>query len=349
MGKINSIQYLRAVAVLLVVAFHCSTRLEDNLAPQVIEFLRVGNGGVDLFFVISGFIMWTISAERPPTPGDFFLRRMTRIIPVYWIMTSLWVAIAAVGLAAWVKLQPEHLLKSYLFIPHFSPEYPGRIYPVLVPGWTLVYEMFFYALFALCLFLPKRARLGGLCGALLALVMAGPLLRPTGAVMMTYTHPLLLEFMAGVLIAALWRARKLPTGAAAGGLLLLGLAGFALSPLTGLEEAKGRVIMWGVPAVLVIAGALGSAWMQKKQGLLLAIGNASYSIYLCHIILITFLAKVWSRIPALAHGMTGGLLFFAVGITLACAGGWMVYRFLEQPLEAFFRKLAHVRRAPAAG
>jgi len=124
----------------------------------------------------------------------------------------------------WVELTPEHILASLFFVPHYNPSYPGKIFPVLVPGWTLNYEMFFYLVFAICLFLPARLRLAGLVGTLGALVAAGWIAAVSSPVAVTYTNPLLLEFLAGVLIGYCWRRGLCPRGAAAWACLAAGLA-----------------------------------------------------------------------------------------------------------------------------
>lgn len=346
MGKINSIQYLRALAALLVVTFHCSNRVGDGFPDGVEGFLRVGGAGVDLFFVISGFIMWTISAARPTTPGEFALRRITRVVPTYWIMTTVWVAIAF-GVISWVTLDPLHVIQSYLFIPHFSPDHAGKIFPVLVPGWTLIYEMFFYAIFSLCLFLPSRFRLAALSAALAGLVLFGWAADPKSAVLETYTNPLLLEFLGGVLIGYLWGRRALPSGLFAMILLAIGVVALAASMYMSTDPEEFRVAYWGAPSALIVAGALGVPALQGRQPLLLALGNASYSIYLSHIIYLTFLAEVMRRSPFPPKTLAGGLLFMLVGFVGACVIGWLIYRFVEQPLEAFFRRRTGVKGSPA--
>lgn len=328
---------MRALAVLLVVAFHSSIRIPDAFGPAVLSFLRVGGAGVDLFFVISGFIMWTISDGRPTGPGEFILRRISRIVPMYWLATLAWCALAAVGIMKWVELPPEHIVKSLLFVPHFSPTYPEKVFPVLVPGWTLNYEMFFYLVFALCLFLPARLRLGGLVSALWMLVLAGWVFEPTGAVGRTYTSPLLLEFLAGVVIGHAWRRGRHPHGVLAWACIAAGVAGLIWAGATGIDEDTQRVAWWGVPAALIVLGVLGARPLEGTWPALLLVGDASYSIYLTHLFGLTFLDIVWSRLPGVPGSALEVPVFFALSIALSLGVGIFAYRLAEQPLEAFFR------------
>lgn len=198
---------MRAVAALAVVAFHASTCLAPYDNPTLEALFRGGAFGVDLFFAISGFIMVTIALERPTAPGEFLIRRLIRVGPLYWIATVAVVLAAAQALIPPITVTPGLLAKSLLFIPYFSPDHPGSIYPLLVPGWTLAYEMFFYLLFALVLSVSRRPdRLILLLGsALVGLFLAGLILAPQGAIAWTYTSPLLLEFLGGALVALAWR------------------------------------------------------------------------------------------------------------------------------------------------
>lgn len=193
-GQLAGVQYARAVAALSVLIFHAAQRSGLDFA--------IGARGVDLFFVISGFIMWTVSIERETTPSAFMIARVKRIVPLYWIATSFLVLGALLGAFPTLRqeLSGSHVLQSLLFIPHVSPG-SGEIWPVLVPGWTLNLEMFFYGLFAVSLVLTPAVRLAALSILFLALVAAGVVLRPENAIALTYTNPLILEFIAGVWLA----------------------------------------------------------------------------------------------------------------------------------------------------
>ncbi len=133
---INSIQFLRGAAALLVLVEHL--RIESGLYPY-------GAVGVDLFFVISGFIIFFVTESDQ---RNFFLKRIIRIVPLYWLVTF---AIAAITIAKpslfnSASFGVAHFFWSLFFIPHYTEAQGLR--PLLALGWTLNYEMMFYLLFA---------------------------------------------------------------------------------------------------------------------------------------------------------------------------------------------------------
>jgi exopolysaccharide production protein ExoZ len=131
--RLQSIQFLRAIAALLVLLFH----LSDGR-------IVTGASGVDIFFVISGFIMGTVGVgERP---RDFIVKRAARIVPLYWLITMAMCIGALLGVFSRFSYDIESLVKSLLFIPYYDAS--GHIWPLVVPGWTLNLEALFYILFA---------------------------------------------------------------------------------------------------------------------------------------------------------------------------------------------------------
>ncbi|TIV73797.1 MAG: acyltransferase, partial [Mesorhizobium sp.] len=161
MTSIHSIQYLRGLAACAVVCFHVSEQFGGPF--------DVGAAGVDVFFVISGFIMWVTTAGRPANPWRFMGRRITRIAPLYWIVTLL----TAMGILMKPQFFYDHFFSvanfvgSLFFLPVLQED---ALHPIVVQGWTLCYEMMFYLVFTLVLFLGERWRFGVLVGALAAIV-----------------------------------------------------------------------------------------------------------------------------------------------------------------------------------
>lgn len=302
------VQYARAAAALGVLVFHAGQRSGVDFA--------VGARGVDLFFVISGFIMWTVSTRRETRPGAFLIARLKRIVPLYWIAT---LALAIGGLAGlFPTLRQElgwtHLIQSLLFIPHISPG-SGQIWPVLVPGWTLNLEMFFYGVFAVCLFLAPRARLAALTLSFLALVSIGLIASPTEAVAVTYTNPLILEFVAGVWLAVI--ARRVPSPAAPAA-ALFAVAGLTLLLIVPFWGGLAERLACLIGATLCLYGVLSLDLRQATRDipLLRTVGDASYSIYLWHGVAVSIAAVVAGKlglppliiIPA---SIAGGLILGA--------------------------------------
>ena len=244
-----SIQYLRALAALGVVIFHASPA--DN------PFM-VGNAGVDIFFVISGFIMWSITEERPTSPAAFIRDRLIRIAPLYWLLTTLLV----VGVLVRSKLFPNlkidlpFVVGSYLFVPMRPPGSTGAdpIWPVLVQGWTLNYEMFFYVLFSACLFLRPSLRLAALSLTLLGCVISAcSTAAATPSCSLSRTRSFSSFWPAFCWVFACGEACCL-RGAWGYGFVALGvivLVGCAMASVT-----QPRLLAWGLPAVLLVGGAL---------------------------------------------------------------------------------------------
>lgn len=321
MQTLYSIQYLRAFAALAVVVFHAAHRLGLPFA--------IGAAGVDVFFVVSGFIMMAISDNRPTTPAEFFRNRLLRIAPVYWIATIVMIAGAIVGLFPNLKLDPAHVLGSFFFVPVASPN-SGNLWPVLVQGWTLNYEIFFYAVFALVLFLKPVRRLPVLATVFCLLVGLGLLLRPENPVISFYTAPVVLEFAAGAALAKLWQSQRLPSPLI--GLLMVGasIAGFAAIHFLRLEFDAWTC---GPLAVLLVFGALAIEASGKLPSLpfLGYLGDSSYSIYLWHTFAISVVAQIGL---SLSPGTPVILIAAVVGGT---AAGVIAYECLERPIQSLLR------------
>lgn len=165
--------------------------------------------GVDLFFVISGFLMWGTTWDSPTTPGRFMLQRIHRIVPLHWAITSFYVLLAAPHLMQSGAFKPAHGTTSYLFLPWPHPAIDAN-QPLVTPGWTLNYGMFFYLVFALGLFLPERRARLATVALLGGLVAAGPAFASQSAPLQVYTSTMLLEFLFGMGVAVLAARRRQP-------------------------------------------------------------------------------------------------------------------------------------------
>ena len=337
MDRLASIQFLRAVAALSVARAHIDRDARDLAAQGGWNYVNAWplplDAGVDLFFVISGFVMVYASQNlfgKPRAPLIFFARRLARIVPVYWACTVAFVGVAFVlpGLVNGPRPELLGVLRSLFFVPYVNEL--GAIQPVLTLGWTLNYEMFFYAIFAGFVFLPRRAATLGIMLFLLIAAGLGAVLKPASAPLQFWTNPIVLEFVFGMIVATariegLRLGKPARAGLVAAGVVLL----TALGANTGLD----RWIIWGAPAGLIVAGfalgeasgAAGPAWRFAAR-----LGDASYAMYLIHPFLIRPMRALWQ-----ALGLTStfsvtvfGLACFAAIIFVALA----VYRKFERPL-----------------
>ncbi|HKX10107.1 MAG TPA: acyltransferase [Stellaceae bacterium] len=340
-SRVVSIQYLRAIAASLVVLHHAFS------VPSLVEFYPrpYGSYGVDLFFVISGYIMWSTTADGSRGPRRFWIARIVRIVPLYWIFTSLYIAVALVAPTALFSgaLDPVHLLKSYLFIPAAHPA-TGLILPVYMLGWTLNYEMFFYLVFGLCLLIPsQRWRLLTLVGALGLLVALGLAARPSEAAAQIYTNPLLLEFAAGAVLARL--AMRLQTVSKSVGWGLIGGALCWVVVAYTREALPSLIVAHAPPAIATVAGALilEPYARRRPSPLGLFLGDASYSLYLAH----PFAQRAWYfavvRIMGIASAGSEAFLLVTMVVT-GLAGGALTYLFVERPILRVGRRVGHLSR-----
>jgi exopolysaccharide production protein ExoZ len=341
---LGRLQILRAVAAYMVVIFHCFEFLAASGfgLPQ----LRVGAAGVDLFFVISGFIMVYIVGVRE-TPAGFLMSRIGRIVPLYWLATL--ATVLAVLVRPWLfpvsLVTWQTVVSSLAFIP--VPDAHGNLMPVLQVGWTLNWEMAFYVLFSLSLAVSARYRLLALLSLMTALFLAGRV-APPASFATFYGSPIIFEFAAGCLIG---RGLQIPAIAAklkrlpAMGLIVIG-AFLLLAPGLLRPENSGltsesdwmRPLVWGVPAVVIVLGVLLLDTMRApaKQGLLTALGDASYSAYLLHPFMVTLLAVF---VPAVLGVNDLSAAVFVVGTLVATMGGSMLsYRFFELPVHRLVRR-----------
>jgi len=295
--------------------------------------------GVDMFFVISGFIMYLIAADSfgsAKSARNFLKRRFVRIVPLYWLMTSLMLGIVllAPGLVQHGEITWPGIIASYLFIPW--PRSDGELFPILALGYTLNYEIFFYLMFAIALLFSRRTGMLFLFCAFGLVLLARPLAPPDWWPIMFWGNPIIFEFMFGILLAhARLRGIRLPSHLA----LAIGCIGVASLIIahwdTSAEFYAIRVIYNGLPAAAIVAAAvLGPE--PKRVGpvgrLLKAGGDASYSLYLSHPFVFRVISLVWKQIgvtsPALVM-LTSALLIFLVS--------YAVYRWGERPIIAALR------------
>lgn len=349
-----SVQVLRGIAVLLVVLFHAGLVVSEQFgAPGGHLLFRFGAAGVDIFFPISGFVM-VISTRGLAGSADawriFLKRRIIRIVPLYWLATTLKLAIllAAPALTLHSGFDLWHAAASYLFVFARNPN--GVAEPLLPIGWTLNYEMFFYAAFALVLF--WRVPLVRVVSAMMLAVAVLGLLHPgSWSAPLTVLNPIVLEFVAGMALARLALAGQRVGQAAA---ILLGLAALACLAASDLLPAetveRARLLLWGLPgAALLLAAVSLESWISARRWHLpRLLGDASYSIYLSHGFILPPCGLVLGKTGL--HGLGGAMIAFVVAILVSCAAGIALYRWVERPMtESLARRTRRQPIVAAAG
>jgi exopolysaccharide production protein ExoZ len=319
-APLRTLQVLRGIAVMLVVIHHFS----DVMVPFIPAYKVWDNGasGVDLFFVISGFII-PLSIDRRrkgvSAAASFFKRRLERIVPMYWLATTRSVLSM---LYFGVPIAVGHTIGSYLFIPTVSRF--GDYLPIVSVGWTLTYEMVFYLLIALVILWTGRV-----IEIVLPIVLLIGLVGITVPPRVPMDLSLFLEFGLGM-AAATWYTRskmRLPTIAAAT-LLFVALTLLMTAPFYFL-----RVLQWGFLAFFILISALSLEGVlgDKLPRWTLLLGDASYSIYLVHEYAITILRRVMKA----GHiSPTVGLI---LGTLMGLSFGLACYWIIELPILNFFK------------
>lgn len=334
----TGLQLLRFVAAMLVVVMHTSEAFLLRIAgTDGSEYWNGGSAGVDLFFVISGFVMALSTARIPADRASrlkaawlFMKRRFVRIAPLYWfyLLLKTGLVLALPALALRTSIDPEHLLASFLFIPAVSPW--GLIQPVLPVGWTLNFEMLFYAVFALAIALGLARVWFTL--VLLGLVYAAGQLFPEITLLRFYAQTLIFEFVLGIVVAQIYmRYRQVPPEA---GLALIA-AGAVVMFLVDWGVDADRFSTWGIGAALMVMGAV---WLEpwvahaKNAPRLSFLGDASYSIYLSHTFIVPGAVLVLKTV-----GVQDPLLVMLAVCLLVVVAGCYSYVWIERPLTRLFK------------
>jgi exopolysaccharide production protein ExoZ len=340
-----TIQALRAVAALFVILFHAFETWGERVDPTAPDVnWENGAAGVDIFFVISGFVM-VISSRRLVAQASgwlIFLRhRVVRIVPLYWLLTTVKIlaVMALGGIVLRTGLGFNFVAGSYLFLP--VTDSAGHFRPVLPVGWTLTYEFLFYLLFAAALAIQVD---------ILRIVVPGLGLIAVAALVRTDTWPawtilfdtIVVEFVFGVMLAK-WTLRGFRLSPAIAGALVIG--GFGLILMLPMISENARVLTWGIPTFAIVAGAVSLEPLVATTlpSWLLALGDASYSIYLSHGFVLPALGLLFGRI--VSPGVWTEGLTIVLCLLVSSFVGWVVFRWIETPMLRALRR----RRGTNAG
>jgi exopolysaccharide production protein ExoZ len=344
--KLNSLQLLRALAAVAVVFGHFQFDMARYVTHETgLPNLMMGNAGVDLFFVLSGFVIVYASEHlfaKPAGQWTFFQHRLIRIVPLYWIITTIYIAIAAVAPAFDKSYSAATILGSYFFIP--VPRLDGIVEPIVGQGWTLNYEMLFYVVFAVAVAAPRRLAVAAATFFLIGLVFIGRLVDGLPTAVSYWADPIVLEFIFGMGIALAYRQGvRLPRPGAVA-LIVAGFIAFALFPMGGTP----RALVWGIPAALIVAGSVFGSFALDARGwhVPIIVGNASYALYLIHSFAVRgtlFGAKALSLDVARAPW-----LYLLVAVAAAVVLGIIVHYTVERPLIAALRRLAKLNKSVTA-
>ncbi len=320
--QLDQVQFLRGIAAFSILIAHT-------------PYLQRGHFGVDLFFVISGFIMMYVT-ER--SYGNFLIKRIVRIVPLYWLGTLglfalAWIAPGALNTAS---TDLPNLFKSLFFIPYFN----GRtVEPLLRLGWTLNYEIFFYVMFFIALSLNHKYRAAIATALLLGFVLFGQLTDPEHPIAEFYSNPILLEFIYGMFGFYIFRAAQNYTESIHIGVarlsVLLGVSLYIAMFFTTWtqEDYSNRFLMWGLPCLLIfVLVAIGGSRL-KTLGFFVLLGNLSYSLYLLHPYVIHLIDR---KIYSISEPGGMAFLFTFLAYALSILVAYISWRLIEQTSQRYF-------------
>ena len=340
--KFENIQALRGVAVLLVVLCHLQVIEQKYSHSQIIlpDWLGYGIASVDLFFVISGFVIATVTRGQfrsLKAAGSFIFQRVTRIYPPYWFYSAI------VLIIWWYK--PElvnsaqgnqvNVLASFLIIPQ-------DLLPLVMVGWTLIHEMYFYLV--ITVFLPvvpeRKFPVFLVLWALIVIVGSSFfIINFSGdyhATAQVIFHPLTLDFIGGATIALLLngsiRNNERLIIAIGISVFLLSLIWFNIDKSIIKTEGWPRVLLFGIPSLLVVYAAAkaeisGKVCFPKSM---IKIGDASYSIYLSHVLVLAALGRIWAKMTI--SGVMINVAILVIMVLAAISVGLSSYRWMETPI-----------------
>jgi exopolysaccharide production protein ExoZ len=359
--RLSSIQFLRAVAVLLVVYTHSMNiqmQFGHSWQQTFYHLDNFGCIGVDLFFVISGFIIMFIANKyKGANEAMYFIgKRFLRINPIYYIATFL--IFGFLLLKLYINDIPfknhsdntiSSLFDSLTIIPsswdlkYFSP--------LLVVGWTLSFEWLFYILFAALIFMNVERKVLTMLCMILLFVGIGRIIQPTDLRFQFVLNPILLEFVLGLTICQLYLSKiNVPTWVATI-ILSTGIICYVLLIRFGYEGvwyyqntingklSLMRFLLWGLPSGCIVAGSLflernGHLSKLFNNRLALLLGNASYSIYLIHYIILNAFQLIYSK--TIFFGQADLMIWLQLIITVFISV--VFYKLVEKPLLSYFNK-----------
>lgn len=356
-NKIQSIHYLRGIAALLVVGFHARQMLNGMFGIKDLgNFLLLnGQAGVDLFFIISGFIIsYSTHDKERSSAGSFILRRFFRIYPVF--LASLFLCYLVVNHVKPIEI--SSLIKSALLIhTNYSMHGPFFGYNVLYTAWTLTYELYFYIIFVIAMSINHYHRvlitstLLLLPGILLQNIyndeisLSGDMHLNGASIPMLnlFASPMLIEFIYGMLLYKL--VSKVNLSKYSGIILFTCLSFVFICYFSNFRIGSGP-LNYGIWGLAIIVGLMVFERSHDigKSRILTVLGDISYSLYLTHVIVIYVMIYYPSYVPM--YEKTSGISRFAYMVCASVTFSWLTYEYLEKPFIMIGKRIIKAVRRP---
>lgn len=333
MGKYLSLQVVRALAAISVILFHIETAFDAHIQYTFIRrIFEGGHRGVDLFFVLSGFIILFAHAKdlsRPEAWWSYLYKRIIRIYPSVWILSFLAVCLYAAGFGAAEKvdkLEVRRLIASFLLLPQTDV-------PLVNVTWTLTYEIFFYAIFS-CAIIHRR--LGFVVLAFWQVASACVAISgANSSLYLYYLKPIVLDFGVGLCSAAfILRTKNSYVPLLVLRLLLLsGVLLFVSGMYLNRTSEAGIFCALGAGFIIISLVRLEDARKTYSPKVLVMLGESSYSIYLVHFSVISISSAVVRKIGFLNADLLV-ILYLGLGLIF----GILFDRLIDKPVHSFLRR-----------
>lgn len=353
--RIDSIQVFRGIAATAVILHHAFNELsivrgQDLASRHQIFNTDLGSAGVDLFFIISGFIMVYTTTNASATASRFLLQRSIRIYPLYWICSIVGILIY---LSPWLQYYDEfknhsiEYVKSFFLYPSFgagSESLLVRPRP-LGQGWTLVYEMVFYGVFASALFIRRQQRALIASIGLVSLWLIGRVL-PSSVWQSLLSDSVMLEFILGIAVAYFFTTKRIHLSRSTSiALFVLGMSALLVAAfIPGFIAANPRLVIFGLPCCAIAASVVLGPSQREAPRWLMFLGDASYSLYLTHGLTMALFRIGYSRL-ALIRTLPQPLYYILLLATVFPVG-IVTYLCIEKPVTSFLKsRLARTRRS----
>lgn len=346
-----NIQFLRAVAVYIVVLYHIFDSWNHYVGAHFAMPIHslFGTVAVDIFFIISGFVMVETTRGRPITPKTFLVKRLMRVIPFYWFFTLGAVAIIMAGFSLFGNdgVSLRDILSSMLFLPNFDAA--GKLRdPIIFVGWTLNYEMLFYLIFAISLYFQSvKTRIISISAFFVALTVLAQITE--NQTLLYFSHQRIWEFVLGMLIAAaLPSIRALPAQTnLRAGIALIAVSSIWLVSTEIYEPATviaNKLFFLGFAGAGIVVGVimLEAAGKRISSPFVLLQGDASFSTYLSHAFVLQLAGKVMI-VTGINATIAGTVIGFSVTAIVIGVIGTLIYWTLEKPMSEQGKRLLEAR------
>lgn len=338
-GTVINLHYMRFVAAALVLWAHVGHEVSTYMGGGVERYANAPFDlgiGVDIFFVISGFVMMLTIRARPVSFGAFIRDRLIRVAPLYWLCTSVLLAVALLSpsVVTHGATDYRHVVASYLFVPW--PRADGTVYPLFSLGWTLNFEMFFYMILGLGLVVARRRVASMVAGTLVLLVLLHPLTMEAWPQLRFWTRPILVEFLLGIGLAQLYRTGFSVRPWIAIAMIVGALVWASVTYRLELPYDWGRPVSQGLAAFVICAAAVGTEGRLPRNAVFKVValaGTASYALYLVHPFVIRPM-RLFARGPFVEWP----LLYMIATVVAAFVASVLVHLFVEKPLTTMLRR-----------